>query len=119
MVEPAQRRLRKKVVGGMLASLLVFAALAFTAFWPAAVLGVNGEALQSSVDILEGGSCDPLPNDQWLCRDDVSYFLGEIVAYRVKVDSFGCWHAYEERRRGKFERSPSRSGCVRIANYLA
>lgn len=102
----------------MLASLLVFAALAFAAFWPAAVLGLNGEALQNSIDVLGEGSCERLPNDKWRCRENGSYFLGDTVLYRVEVDGLGCWTAYEEGQGGKVNRGESRSGCVRFASYL-
>lgn len=118
MVGPEQQRLRKKVVGGMVAGLLILAALVFGAFWPATVLGVNADALQSSVDILNEGSCERIPGDRWRCFGNNSYYSQDF-SFEVEVDGFGCWHAYEERPGGKVERSPSRSGCVRIANYLS
>ena len=109
MVEPAQRRLRKKVVGGMVASLLVFAALAFVFFWPATVFGVDGRALHHSVEVLGEGSCEPMPDDRWRCLGNNSYY-SENLSFEVEVDSFGCWSAYAEYPNGEVERSPSRSG---------
>jgi hypothetical protein len=117
MVESAQRRLRRKVVGGMIASFVILAALLFAGLWPAAVLGLNGQALKNSIDVLSEGSCEQLPNGKWRCRDTGSYY-SDSISYRVEVDSFGCWTAHEEEAGGKVRRGTSRSGCVRLASYL-
>jgi hypothetical protein len=87
---------------------------------PARVLGMNGEALESSVGngSLLGGprSCGHWRDGSWMCSrwDDQ---LSGTVSYRVEVDGFGCWHA---RRVGPVgEGSPARlSGCVELGNYL-
>jgi hypothetical protein len=93
----------------------VLAFLAFFAARPTAILGVDGEALQSSV----GGfsrSCRQLHSDTWACSRYDSGFSGEI-AYRVDVHGLGCWSATRAEYGG--EPSPKHlSGCITILDYV-
>jgi hypothetical protein len=87
---------------------------------PATVLGMNGEALESSVSnvrLLDASrSCGHRPDGSWMCTRWDEQLSGR-VSYRVEVDGFGCWHARRVGSGG--EGSPARlSGCVRLGNYI-
>lgn len=108
---------------GPLVAATVAAILVFGLFGarPAPVLGIDGEALQSSfggVDILsfDPDSCLREGGD-WTC----SIYEGQIsgtIPYRVQVDGMGCWEAV--RIGPAYGNNPKRiSGCVNLVNYFA
>src|SRR6201999_321375 len=84
-----------------LAAALGLSALAVAVLFglfPAAVLGVDGKSLASSVGAATGiskdGDCVTVPGG-WRCRvegEDGSGDAGRAF-YAVKVDGHGCWHA--------------------------
>jgi len=86
---------------------------------PTPVLGIDGDALQSSVgglDILsfEPKSCDR-EDGEWICFLYESASSGSI-SYRVQVGGLGCWKAT---RIGPSHENPKRlSGCASLVNYL-
>jgi hypothetical protein len=87
---------------------------------PAPVLGLNGEALESSVgnlSFLTGDRpCLHRPDGSWSCTHWDNQLSG-VVSFRVEVDGLGCWHAIQVGPDG--EGSSARlSGCVHLGNYL-
>lgn len=87
---------------------------------PSPLLGVGGKALESSVGnggvFLDAAPCDRINADTWTCARWDNQF-SSTVAYRVKVDDFGCWKAAKVGPAG--EGSARRlSGCVSLLDYL-
>jgi hypothetical protein len=88
--------------------------------FPAALLGVDGKSLASSVGAAAGiskdGDCVTVPGG-WRCRvegEDGSGDSGHAI-YRVTVDGHGCWRAHRIGRAGTDLDPPSRaSGCIRL-----
>ena len=106
---------------GIVALVALGAAIVLGVFGarPAPVLGVNGEALESSIGngSFFGGpkSCGRRAG-VWTCGRWDSQLSG-TVSYRVHLNGFGCWHA--ERVGPPGEGSPARlTGCVHLGNYF-
>jgi hypothetical protein len=112
------RRILGVVALGALVAAIVLGAFGAR---PAPVLGMNGEALESSFgngNYFLGGpeSCGHRPDGSWRCSRWDSQFSG-TVSYRVDVNGLGCWHAVRVGPPG--EGSPARlSGCVHLGNYF-
>lgn len=88
---------------------------------PSPVLGLDGQALQSSVGNttllgLGDDSCDREGDGSWTCsRFDVGF--SSTVGYRVRANGMGCWRA--ERSTPGGEGSPKRlSGCVTLFDFV-
>jgi hypothetical protein len=95
--------------------ILVF--LAFFAFRPTAILGVDGGALTHSVGgSLVSTSCRHLDADTWMCGRMDDQLSGQ-VSYRVEVHNLGCWSATRDGSPGEGSRKHI-SGCITIADYL-
>jgi hypothetical protein len=103
----------------LLFSILLFVALVgLLAYRPATVTGVDAGELASSVEGTLGGAhprarCQQLHGSTWRCR--VRAERG-ASAYRIRIQSFGCWKA---RLAGAGPRLPRRpSGCIGVLDYL-
>jgi hypothetical protein len=99
-------------LGGSAALILVVGLLAAR---PAPIVGVDGKALQYSVEGASPFDNRPCPHEEdgtWTCsRHDSGY--SSTVAYRVKVGGLGCWQAVRTGPAG--EGSPRRlSGCITV-----
>jgi hypothetical protein len=87
---------------------------------PTPVLGIDGEALQSSVggiDVLsfEPESCEP-GDGEWTCFVYESEISGSI-SYRVEVDWKGCWEAVKVGQ-SRGENPRTLSGCASLVDYV-
>ena len=94
-------------------SLAVIVALGLLATRPVPVLGVDGRALQYSVDGGGFSSSDNCVQEKaaWTCHVYDSNLSGS-VPYRVEIGNFGCWTATGG---WPTEGSPRRlSGCITI-----
>jgi hypothetical protein len=109
-VPPVLRVVLLFVVGVLLVLLI---------FRPAIFLGVNDDALASSIGTSEG--CQSDGDDEWTCRaatTDQSNF--KTVRVSVDVDPWGCWDAeiVSERSVGEVEVERQSDACVSMANVL-
>ena len=87
---------------------------------PAPIVGVSGNALESSVDgsdlLSESEPCEHLQASVWRCgRYD--HDLSSDVPYRVEVDGLGCWEARREWRRSEVG-AVRYVGCVSLIDEL-
>lgn len=121
-LHPRPGRVTAYWLGGSLCLLLVVGLIAAR---PTPLLGVDGEALQYSVDggsLFDSHACSHEDDDTWTCA---VYDSGDssAIPIRVKVGGLGCWTAVrsEPAGGGAPER---RSGCltawdqVRILDHL-
>lgn len=86
---------------------------------PAPLVGVDGKALQYSVEgasLFENRPCPREADGTWTCsRHDDGY--SSTLPYRVKVGWLGCWHAVRTGPAG--EGAPKRlSGCITVWDQL-
>ena len=118
------RRLNLRIGLGL---LLFVVALALFAYRPAALLGVNGDALASSLGNERvsdhaltsslgnesAGSCVEVADSRWECEIVIDPSSGSQTLY-VETRAWGCWDAYPntERDRGGL------SGCVTFSDML-
>ncbi|HYJ21748.1 MAG TPA: hypothetical protein VEW07_06980 [Solirubrobacterales bacterium] len=97
-------------LGGSLCLLL---AVGLVAARPTPIIGVDGEALQYSVDgggLFESHPCSRGEDGTWTCSVYDSRY-SSTVPIRVKVGGLGCWTAVRSEAVG--EGSPERlSGCL-------
>jgi len=106
------RRLNLKIGLGL---MLFLAALALFAYRPAALLGVSGDALTSSLGNEGDGSCVEVADSRWECVIVTNLSSGgSSQTLYVETRAWGCWDAYAnpERDRGGF------SGCVTFFDML-
>jgi hypothetical protein len=112
----ADRRRNLAIAAAFLAVVVILALLAYR---PATVLGIEGEALASSVSGVgygKEGDCREVGEDLWRCEvlDDVS--SGRHL-YSVQTRGLGCWEAWT----GDLDQARDRqtfSGCISLVDVL-
>ena len=107
---PRPRRTTALWLGGSVALLLAVGLLAAR---PTPIVGVDGDALQYSVDggsIVDLGPCPHEEDDTWTCSVN-SYGDSSTVTYRVKVGGLGCWTAVSTEPIGA-GRPQRLTGCI-------
>jgi hypothetical protein len=96
-------------------SLVLLLVVGLVSARPTPIIGVDGEALQYSVDggsLFDSQPCPHEANGTWTCAVyDNAY--SSTVSYRVRVGELGCWTA--DRSAPPGESSPERlSGCLTV-----
>lgn len=93
-------------------------AIGYLAFRPARVLGVNGGAIQCSIDCQSRfPDCTRDKSTTWQCLRETNEHSGDAVRYRVSISRSGCWHGVPVWGTEKRE-SPRVSGCLSILDYI-
>src|SRR5215218_3488048 len=94
----------------------LFGALAFIAFRPATVLGIDrgplGESVAGEADLARG-DCVEHPKGGWRCT--VTGVSDAWGVYRVHVHRFGCWDAVRVPRSAS---GSELSGCIGLADEI-
>jgi hypothetical protein len=118
--DPARHRRPGRVtalwLGGTAALIVVIGLLAAR---PAPLVGVDGKALQYSLEgpsLFDNRPCPHERDGTWTCsRHDSGY--SSSIPYRVKVGGLGCWTATRTIRTG--DGSPGRlTGCITVWDQI-
>jgi len=121
-----QRRKQAILVAGAMVALLFVAFLVVLAFRPALVLGIDGGTLAHSVDsklpsIGNPGHCERAVSSKWVCHvlfEDDPGSGGGYVAYAVRANGFGCWHATRPTGSRSGDRLPAKMhGCIYLWDF--
>lgn len=111
---------RRRVAAALAATAAAFLALGLFGARPAAVLGVDGGSLQSSVgnDVLldPPRDCEREGRIWWCSRWDNQ--SSGTVSYRVKVNRVGCWQAVRIGYAGEGGSPKTISGCVNLYDFI-
>jgi hypothetical protein len=97
--------------------LICAVAFGYLAFRPARVLGINGGAIQCSIDCqARFPDCTRAKSAKWLCLREPNEHSGGAARYRISIGGSGCWHGVPVG--GAESESPRISGCLSVLDYL-
>lgn len=111
---------RRQVAVAISVTAAAFLALGLFGARPAAVFGVDGGSLQSSVGndlLLDPGRDCEREGGAWTCWRWDNQSSG-TVSYRVKANRFGCWSAVRVGYAGEEGSRKTISGCVTLYDFL-
>jgi hypothetical protein len=98
-------------------ALIGVVGLGYLALRPARVLGVDGGAVQCSIDCQSRfPDCARSASGRWLCLREPNEHSGGAARYRVSVSGSGCWHGVPVG--GADRESPRVSGCLGVLDYV-